>query len=224
MPEQRIGVIMVTQALLVRLHAQPGREEELARFLESAQSLVRDEPETSAWFALHLGHAKYGIFDAFPNEEGRDAHLAGAVAAKLMNEGKALLSREPQIDKVRVLASKMPPDGFEGNVTRGLLLTFKAKQGHEANMEQFLRDAKPMVDAESDTVAWFAMQLDEAHYGIFDVFPDNGARFAHLKGKVPRELTKHALSLLGGLPDMDMLDVLASNFAKRATLVGLGVD
>jgi hypothetical protein len=56
------------------------------------------------------------------------------------------------------------------------------------------------------------------------VFPDNGARFSHLTGQVPRELTRHALSLLGGLPDMDLLQVLASHFATRTSDVGLGVD
>jgi hypothetical protein len=74
------------------------------------------------------------------------------------------------------------------------------------------------VQEEPGTVAWFALQMESGAYGIFDVFPDNGARFAHLTGRVPRELTKHALSLLGGMPDMDMLQVLAVHFAERATV------
>lgn len=52
--------------------------------------------------------------------------------------------------------------------------------------------------------------LSDGQYRIFDVFPDNGGRLAHLTGRVPRELVKNARSLVGGLPDIDMLDVLAA--------------
>lgn len=89
------------------------------------------------------------------------------------------------------------------------MLTFKAKSGHEQEVEEFLREAKSLVKDEPKTTAWFAIRLDDGNYGIFDVFPDNGGRFAHLTGRVPRELTKHALSLLGSMPDMDMLNVVA---------------
>ena len=101
-------------------------------------------------------------------------------------------------------------------ITRGLLLTFKAKQGHQADVERFLRDAQALVEREPGTAAWFALHLEDGEYGIFDVFPDNMARLSHLSGQVPRELTKHALSLLGGVPDMDMLQVLAARFAATA--------
>ena len=74
---------------------------------------------------------------------------------------------------------------------------------------QFLRDAQPLVVAEEKTLAWFALQLDDGDYGIFDVFPDNGGRFAHLAGHVPRELVKHSLSLLGSMPDLEVINVLA---------------
>jgi quinol monooxygenase YgiN len=216
---------MVTHGLLVRLEAQHGRDDELEVFLRSAQPLVRREPTTTAWFALRFGRSEYGIFDVFPNAQAREAHLAGAVAAALKGEGRKLLARDPEIHKLTVLASKMPSaTETDPVITRGLLLTFKAKQGHETQVDRFLRDAQPVVMEEPGTVAWFALYLDSGEYGIFDVFPDNAARFAHLTGHVPRELTKHALSLLGGLPDMEMLKVLAANFAERGTLVGLGVD
>jgi hypothetical protein len=65
-------------------------------------------------------------------------------------------------------------------------------------------------DAEPGTIAWFALSFGNGEYGIFDVFPDNGARFAHLTGQVPRELAKHATTLLGSLPDLDLLEVLAT--------------
>jgi len=206
---------MLTHGLLVRLEARHGQDHELETFLASALPLVRAEPATTAWFALRFGRSEYGIFDAFPNEQGRQAHLAGAVAAALGNEGKQLLASEPRIEKVDVLASKLPAAGSAPAITRGLLLVLPPKQGHQAQVEQFLRDAQPLVEQEPGTVAWFALRLANGDYAIFDVFPDNGARFAHLTGAVPRELTKHALSLLGGVPDMDMLQVLAANFAPR---------
>jgi quinol monooxygenase YgiN len=205
---------MVTTGLLVRLEAQHGRDAELEEFLRSAQGLVAREPATSAWFALRFGRLEYGIFDVFPDEAGRQAHLEGPVAAQLMGAGRQLLARDPQIQRLSLLAHKLPQAAEAGGaVTRGLLLTFKAKQGHEAQVERFLRDAQGLVEREPGTTAWFALHLEHGEYGIFDVFPDNMARLSHLSGQVPRELAKHALSLLGGVPDMDMPQVLAGRFA-----------
>lgn len=204
----------VTTGLLVRLEAQHGQEEALEDFLRSALGLVAQEPATTAWFGVRFGRLEYGIVDVFPDEAGRQAHLAGAVAAQLMGPGRQLLARDPKIERLSVLAHKLPPSGQEGaSITRGLLLTFKPKPGHESQVAQFLRDAQGLVEREPGTTAWFALQLEGGEYGIFDVFPDNMARLAHLGGAVPRELAKHAMSLLGGLPDMDMLQVLAARFA-----------
>ena len=205
---------MVTTGLLVRLEAQHGREGDLEDFLRSAQGLVAQEPATSAWFAVRFGRLEYGIFDVFPDEAGRQAHLDGAVAAQLMGSGRQLLAREPQIQRLSLLADKLP-QAAGLPVTRGLLLTFKAKQGHESQVESFLRDAQGLVEREPGTTAWFALHLEHGEYGIFDVFPDNMARLSHLSGQVPRELAKHALSLLGGVPDMDMPRVLAARFAAN---------
>jgi hypothetical protein len=77
---------------------------------------------------------------------------------------------------------------------------------------QFLKNAQPLAMAEEETTAWFAIRLPNGEYGIFDVFPDNGGRLTHLVGRIPQELAKHALSLLGSFPDMDMLKVTAENF------------
>ena len=95
---------MVTTGLLVRLEAQHGQEAELEDFLRSAQGLVAQEPATTAWFAVRFGRLEYGIFDVFPDEAGRQAHLAGAVAAQLMGPGRQLLARDPQIQRLDLLA------------------------------------------------------------------------------------------------------------------------
>ena len=90
-----------------------------------------------------------------------------------------------------------------------MLLTFAAKSGHSNDVESFLHGAEGLVAQEAGTLAWFAIRMADGSYGIFDVFADNAGRFAHLAGQVPRELAKHALTLLGSFPDMSMIDVLA---------------
>ena len=99
---------MVSVALLVRLEAKPGKEAEVEGFLRSGLSIVREEPATTAWFAIRLGPSTFGIFDAFPNDAGRQAHLSGRVAAALMAKAPDLLSQPPVIEKVDVLAAKLP--------------------------------------------------------------------------------------------------------------------
>lgn len=99
---------MVSVALLVRLEANPGKEAEVENFLKSGLAIVQDEPETTAWFAIRMGSATFGIFDAFPTDAGRQAHLSGRVAAALMAKAPDLLAKPPVIEKVEVLAAKLP--------------------------------------------------------------------------------------------------------------------
>jgi quinol monooxygenase YgiN len=99
---------MTKYSLYVRLEAKPGKEQEVADFLMSALPLVNREPETTAWFALRMSPNVFGIFDAFPSERGRDAHLSGEVAKQLMAKAPELLAKEPEIHKVDVLADKLP--------------------------------------------------------------------------------------------------------------------
>jgi quinol monooxygenase YgiN len=99
---------MVTVALLVRLEAKPGKETEVESFLRGGLPLVQDEPGTTAWFGIRLGPSTFGIFDAFPNEAGRQAHLSGKVAAALMAKASELFAKPPTIEKVDVLAAKLP--------------------------------------------------------------------------------------------------------------------
>jgi quinol monooxygenase YgiN len=99
---------MVKVGLLVRLVAKPGKESTVAEFLAGALPLAQAEPATVTWFALRLSANEFGIFDAFPDDKGRQAHLTGPIAAALMANAADLLSEPPKIENVDVLASKMP--------------------------------------------------------------------------------------------------------------------
>ena len=99
---------MTQRALYVQLEAKPGKEQAVADFLVSALPLVNREPETTAWFALRMSPNLFGIFDAFPSEAGRDAHLNGEVAKLLMAKASDLFAKPPEINKVEVLADKLP--------------------------------------------------------------------------------------------------------------------
>lgn len=99
---------MVKKALYVRLDAKPGMESEVEAFLAGALPLVEAEPATTVWFAIRMGPSTFGIFDAFPNDAGRDAHLAGKVAEALMARAGELFRTPPEIEKIDVIAAKLP--------------------------------------------------------------------------------------------------------------------
>ncbi len=102
---------MINVALYVRLEAKPGKESEVEAFLKGGLPIVQEEPDTIAWFGIRIGPSTFGIFDAFADEKGREAHLAGRVAAALMAKSPELLAKPPVIEKVEVLASKLPGIG-----------------------------------------------------------------------------------------------------------------
>jgi quinol monooxygenase YgiN len=98
---------MVKTALLVRLKAKPGKESQLETFLRSALPLAQAEPATTVWFALKFGPDSFGIYDAFPDEAGRQAHLTGAIAKALFAKADELLAEAPVVEQIDVLAAKL---------------------------------------------------------------------------------------------------------------------
>jgi quinol monooxygenase YgiN len=99
---------MVTVGLLVTLEAKPGREADVQRFLEGGLAIVNQEPDTTAWFAIRMGPTTFGIFDVFPTDAGRQAHLQGRVAEALMAQADDLFATPPDIRLIDVLAAKLP--------------------------------------------------------------------------------------------------------------------
>jgi quinol monooxygenase YgiN len=99
---------MIRVGLLVRLEAKPGKEEDVDEFLTQALDLVQEEPGTTTWFAVRFGVGSFGIFDAFEAEQAREDHLGGKVAAALMARAPELFANKLVIEKLDVLAAKMP--------------------------------------------------------------------------------------------------------------------
>lgn len=100
--------VRVTVGLLVRIEAKPGREEDVATLLRNAASIVEDEePFTNTWFAVRFSASSFGIFDTFEDNEGRQDHLGGKVAAAL-GDARDLLARPPVIEKFDVYGAKLP--------------------------------------------------------------------------------------------------------------------
>ncbi len=99
---------MVKVGLLATLKAKPGKEAEVAGFLESAVALANREASTIAWFAIRVNPSTFGVFDVFPDDKGRQAHLNGAIAQALLSRAAELLSEPPKIEPIDVLGAKLP--------------------------------------------------------------------------------------------------------------------
>ena len=91
--------------LLVTLEARAGKETDAEAFLKSAQPLARDEQGTLKWYAIKLGPGRFGIFDTFANEAGRNSHLGGDIAKALGARANELFAVSPQVQKVEIIAS-----------------------------------------------------------------------------------------------------------------------
>src|SRR5258708_36833946 len=99
---------MTTKALFVKLEAKPGKENEVAKFLRDGQGLVAQEPATTAWFGIRLGPSTFAIFDAFPDDAGREAHLSGKAAKALLEKAPELLAERRKMRKATELQTRFP--------------------------------------------------------------------------------------------------------------------
>ena len=99
---------MIRTGLFVRMEAKPGKGDEVETFLRGGRDLVEEEPNTIAWFALRMGPTTFAIFDVFPDDASREAHLSGKVALALMEKAPDLLVVKPTIEKLDVFAVKLP--------------------------------------------------------------------------------------------------------------------
>jgi quinol monooxygenase YgiN len=109
---------MPKKAIYVTLKSKPGKEQELTRFLAEGLRIAEAEPATVAWFAIQLDSGTFGIFDAFPDDAGRDAHLQGQLASALIAKASELLAEPPKLEKADVLAAKLPDRASTANAAR----------------------------------------------------------------------------------------------------------
>ena len=98
-------------AIWAEVEAKAGKEQEVAEFLKSAQELAEKESGTITWYAMKLGGPRFGIFDTFAEEAGRDAHINGEIAKALFARAAELFAKEPQIHRLELLAAKVPGMG-----------------------------------------------------------------------------------------------------------------
>ena len=203
---------MITKALLLRFESQTD-EDTMDTFLEDLATEVSWEKTTQAWFGIRYMRGEFGVYSCFDDEAGRAAHQDGTAMANIMGAEHRLMTAAPVTTKIEILGSKLPKV-LEG-VTKGLVLRFKAKPGKEAEVAKMMRDCAPLVEKETGTLAWFANQYDESHFGTFAAFADTGHRFAHLTGQIPRALGITGLSLLGGTPEVHMVDVIVGTARQR---------
>lgn len=97
---------MVKTAIWAELNAKPGKEKEVEEFLKSAQPLAERESQTVSWYAVKTSPNSFGIFDTFADDAGRKAHLNGEIAKALMAKAPDLLSGEPKIHQIEIIAAK----------------------------------------------------------------------------------------------------------------------
>jgi quinol monooxygenase YgiN len=94
-----------------------------------------------------------------------------------------------------------------------LLGLLKAKPGKESELEQFLKSALALAQAEPGTDRWYAVKMGADRFGIFDTFPDAAARDAHLGGEIAKALFARADELLAEPPQIERLEILAAKAA-----------
>jgi quinol monooxygenase YgiN len=99
---------MYSLALFARLEAKAGKEAAVAQFLQQGLAMANAEATTPLWFALRLGSSTFGVFDAFTDESGRQAHLNGPIAKALMGAAAELLVNPPAIEAIEILGAKLP--------------------------------------------------------------------------------------------------------------------
>jgi quinol monooxygenase YgiN len=98
---------MLSLGFFVRLEAKPGKEKDVSAFLKQGIEMANQETTTPLWFALRLGPSTFGVFDAFHDESGREAHFKGPIAKALMANAPNLLAAPPSIEKIEILGAKL---------------------------------------------------------------------------------------------------------------------
>ena len=214
-------VKMNAKASYIEMPAAENQTRSFAEFLASAAPLVKEtEPGTQLWFALQGSKNNLAIFDVFVDEDARNAHFSGAVAAALKESADTLVAGGwdngvvANINNSTVLSSKSPVDLY--TATTATYIKLKAAPGKGQELAGLLKAAGAIVtDTEPKTLFWVALQLDESNFAIFDIFADESGRSAHFAGKVAELLNKKSSELVAGgwndgvVANVNNFDILA---------------
>jgi quinol monooxygenase YgiN len=90
-----------------------------------------------------------------------------------------------------------------------ILAQLEAKPGKEREVEEFLKSALPLAQAESGTIGWYALKISPSKFAIFDTFTDQPGRNAHLTGEIAKALFARAAELFAKPPKIDQPEILA---------------
>jgi len=206
----------VTHAIVLPLVIKPQHTKDWEEFVvNQGPPGVRQEPDTIIWIATHIGENKYALVDFFPHEEGRKAHLEGAVAAAVFGHADWFAEPpQPLLPNVIAQHHKTSPEKTQGP-TAGIKFTLrvilKAKADKINDVREFLKGAVPLVEEEPATAWWSALEIPGTNtFAILDAFPDEAGRQAHLNGKVAAALFANADALLEVPPVVTQATVLAA--------------
>jgi len=216
----------VSLALLVPAIAKGDQVNATQKFLEGAIPLVQAEPGTIQWYGVQFTDVNpptFAIFDTFNSEDDRNTHLNGKVAGALFANADTLFVANPVVNKANVLASKVQKgDGsLTEGVSVGLRVNFTAKADKVQDVRDFLKGALTLVEAEPDTLFWYAVEFPgTCVFSIVDFFAAEKGREEHLNGKVAAALFASADMLLTGQPDIVKFDVLSADVKSESGQMG----
>ncbi|KAJ8462845.1 hypothetical protein ONZ45_g17792 [Pleurotus djamor] len=185
----------------------------IASFLEQGSDLTKDEAGTLQWIAAKFSSsseaAEFLIIDTFSDEAGRQAHLQGQCGAEFGKQIPPLVSAPPALEPVVYLASKVVPNA---PITCGLQVMIQAKPGSVDAVRNFLVNALPSVEAEPDTLLWYAIEFPgkPGVFAIVDGLPSESGRKTHLEGKVAAALFGEGLELLSTSPNVKEFEIISA--------------
>ncbi|MFZ0565325.1 MAG: hypothetical protein WAM28_03985 [Chlamydiales bacterium] len=216
------------EATYILLKAKSGKEKELSDFLNTGAGIVKKtEPSTLLWFALQLDGSTFAIIDFFPDEAGRSQHFSGKVAEALEKNAPDLVEGGwnkgvlNNIENSKVLKAVVSSKE-QASVKEATLIHLKAKRGKESDLAHFLKEGGKLVEeTEPNTLYWFALQLDESRFAIFDLFPDEAGRSQHFAGKVAQALQEKSSELVEGGWEQGVLKNVKNYHVLAATTAAI---
>lgn len=198
--------IQPNEGTSILIKASPTKEQALANFLSSGAALVREtEPGTLQWVAQRESVDTFRIIDFFADGNGRTAHFAGQVAAALSQQAAELVQSGweqgvvANVENSKVLASVISTADTGRQPQLASYIELKAKAGQGKNLAEFLMGGAKIVEqTEPGTLLWYALQIDDTTFAIYDLFSDADARDAHFGGLVAAALQDAASALVEG--------------------------